>query len=99
MATQWNCRSCHYVFETRGRRDSHHRLVHQGLANTTMEASKRREDGRVECICGRRYQRVQELKRHQKACDIATNILEVQLVEEDGTYSNYHIINISTPSG
>jgi len=90
MATEWKCRSCTGVFETRGRRDAHHRFEHQGLANGTEGQSRRSMSGRFECQCGKAYQRAQELKRHQKKCETPVAILEATVVEEEGTHYGLH---------
>lgn len=39
---------------------------------------------------------VQLLQRHQKKCDIAADVLEAQLIEEEGTRDGLHTINVST---
>jgi hypothetical protein len=98
MATEWKCRNCIRVFETRGRRDAHHRSKHQGLSNVTEGELQRSEDGRFVCQCGKTYQQVQALKRHQKACAIATDVLEAFVLEEESTRPRLHMINVSITS-
>ena len=75
---QWKCRSCVVVFDTRGKRDSHQRKVHQKAATGRSEKSQvqRSGTGRFVCECGNSYERAQSLKRHRQECYAAIAMIE-----------------------
>src|SRR5436190_16001496 len=71
--SQWICTSCGSGFETKGKRDSHHRKEHANRStNPYSESLNNRtrgsNDGRLTCICGRVYKRAQSLNRHRTSC-------------------------------
>jgi hypothetical protein len=96
---QWKCRSCEQVFDTRGKRDAHHRKVHQ---NFTFERSgraqvQRSDHGKFACECGKEYDRVQYLQRHRPSCYAAIAMIEGgenSSEHEEGTFpcpENWHV--------
>src|SRR5271169_1577882 len=71
--SQWICNSCGNCFETKGKRDVHHRKEHdkrstilyfEGLTIRTRHTI----DGKLSYVCGRYYQYVQSLNRHRTSC-------------------------------
>jgi len=69
--SQWICKSCGIAFETRGKRDSHHRKEHRkrlAILPPDRLNSSHSSDSTCTCVCGRRYQRAQALNRHQASC-------------------------------
>ncbi len=80
-ASQWICRSCGSDFETRGKRDGHHRKVHQ---NTVAKSQlcvqtarmRRSNGGKFVCECKREYESVQALRKHKKTC-FAEELMDV----------------------
>lgn len=85
---EWRCRSCIRVFDTRGKRDSHHRREHQASSTgqTTFGEKytvTRRRDGDFRCVCGLGYKHSSSLKRHKTGCNIAVDVFDVTSVEED----------------
>ena len=75
---QWKCRSCLEVFNTKGKRDAHHRKIHQTF---TVERSRRPQvqrsvAGKFVCECGNCYDRAQSLKRHRQGCYAAIALIE-----------------------
>jgi hypothetical protein len=75
---QWKCRSCVEVFDTRGKRDAHHRKVHQKFAieRSGRAQVQRSVAGKFVCECGNSYDRAQSLKRHRQECYAAIAMIE-----------------------
>lgn len=75
---EWKCRSCENVFETRGRRDRHHKKTHQrsaigksGGLQVAREEMEGEEVGKFVCQCGKEYEEGYALMRHQQNCNRA----------------------------
>ena len=71
--SQWICRTCGTGFETKERRDSHHKKEYENRSiNPYSEVLNIRirhsNDGRLTCAYGRHYQRAQSLNRHRTSC-------------------------------
>jgi hypothetical protein len=86
IISEWHCRSCVEVFTTRGKRDAHHRKVHQKIITVAAlfdnkNTVKRSDNGNYECICGKNYMCGISLRRHRKTCEMANDVLEVEVVE------------------
>ena len=77
IETQWKCRGCDRNFETRGQRDSHHRLKHQKRAINSNLGDRaiveRVEDERFACACQKKFWHASSLQRHKRTCN--TSIL------------------------
>ena len=75
---QWKCRSCMEVFDTRGKRDAHHRKVHQKFAvgRSGRAQVQRSAAGKFVCECENSYDRAQSLKRHRQKCYAAIAMIE-----------------------
>ena len=61
------------MFESKGKRDSHHRKEHQNrytIPHCEALNSRTRDsnDGALTCVCGRRYQHARSLNRHRTSC-------------------------------
>jgi hypothetical protein len=70
---QWNCKTCGEEFNTKGKRDHHHRKEHRNSANEGPAGSfdtsvHRSEGGKFMCECKRGYESIQSLRRHKKTC-------------------------------
>jgi hypothetical protein len=96
---QWKCRSCGQGFETKGRRDSHHRREHQRAS--LGDGRRDREQGirgigeaKFECSCGKKFGYASSLKRHRQGCYSAIAMIEG---EENG--SEYEEGMFSFPKG
>jgi hypothetical protein len=68
--SQWHCRSCEALFETKGKRDAHHRKMHQSISQQSSSnlTRMRSRTGKFICQCSREYQSVQALRKHEKRC-------------------------------
>ena len=78
---QWKCRSCGQRFETRGKRDAHHRREHQGVSVGVTEASgnggmERAVGEKFVCFCGIKFWHAWSLKRHRQGCYAAIAMTE-----------------------
>jgi hypothetical protein len=75
---QWKCRSCVEVFDTRGKRNAHHRKLHQKFA--TGRAGRiqvqRSIAGKFVCECGNYYDQAQSLTRHRQGCYATIAMIE-----------------------
>jgi hypothetical protein len=99
---QWKCRSCVEVFDTRGKRDAHHRKMHQKFAVGRSERAQvqRSIAGKFVCECGNTYDRAQSLKRHRQGCYAAIAMIEGgenSSEDEEGIFScseDWHISNM-----
>lgn len=82
---QWKCRGCLEVFDTRGKRDAHHRKMHQTVVGEGSGSTntQRSVDGKFVCECGLRYNVAQSLKRHKRSCYSAIAVVEGQDVEQE----------------
>ena len=83
---EWACRHCTHVFDTRGKRNAHQRRKHQITSTMVIipgvkQTLKRSHNGMFICSCTKNYYSAQSLKRHQKTCDLAAEILDVEIVE------------------
>lgn len=87
---QWQCRSCERDFDTRGKRDAHHRKEHQkvtanfdGMIENNVVT--RNEGGKFSCQCGKEFWRLYSLQRHSKSCSapMSTVGFEGDNVNED----------------
>ena len=70
---QWQCRSCDQQFDSKGKRDAHHRKEHQKLVTTHSGAHQKQRIMRstikkFDCPCGKKFSHVQSLQRHCKTC-------------------------------
>lgn len=84
IGMEWHCRSCTQVFDTRGKRDNHHRREHQNVTIVDRGLRKQLErsrNGKFECICRNMYLTVGALTKHRKKCKIASDILNTREVE------------------
>jgi hypothetical protein len=81
--TQWQCRNCVRVFDTRGMRDSHQRREHQKHANPNQQATILRSatSNTFNCPCGKEFTYAHSLQRHTKSCN--GTMLMLDLSEED----------------
>jgi hypothetical protein len=84
--SEWHCRSCTQVFNTRGKRDAHYRREHQIVTTVKTQSGgknmiKRSENGNFKCVCGNNYMLATSLKRHQKGCDLTADTLGVEMIE------------------
>lgn len=69
---EWQCKTCHAIFDTKGKKDAHHKKKHQ---NTSRILSNRRtNDGNFICHCGKGFLRADTLKKHQLQCNILERI-------------------------
>ena len=71
--SQWICSSCGTGFETKGKRDSHHRKEHQNVSHIKpgdcLEHELRRSrHGKFICECRREYETGQALRKHKTRC-------------------------------
>lgn len=87
---QWKCRSCVRVFDTKGKRDAHHKRTHQVAAvdRSGIAHTHRSVDGKFVCECGNGYHRSQALKRHKESCYAAIAMIEgggISLEQEEGS--------------
>lgn len=75
---QWKCRSCVEVFDTRGKRNAHHRKVHQKFATERSGRAQvqRSVAGKFVCECGNCYDQAQSLTRHRQGCYAAIAMIE-----------------------
>jgi hypothetical protein len=83
-SSEWSCRHCTLVFDTRGRRDGHLRREHQMISTTgstpgVKQTLNRSDNGMFICSCAKSYHHAQSLKRHQEACDLAADIPDVEM--------------------
>jgi hypothetical protein len=71
-AAAWICKSCGSEFETKGKRDHHHRTKHQNEAKDSniplTKKIRRSSEGKFVCECQRKYESVSALRKHQKGC-------------------------------
>lgn len=86
VSAEWHCRSCASVFDTRGKRDNHHRQEHQKVSITITDTGmkqqlERSESGNFKCPCGNVYLTVGALNKHWKKCKINDDILNTRAVE------------------
>jgi hypothetical protein len=93
--SQWICRSCGAEFETRGKRDAHHRKVHRVTGprsqSTVKNARMRRSTGgKFVCQCNREYESVQALLKHKKRCFVE-EMMDID--EDDGVEGKYPLIS------
>jgi hypothetical protein len=99
---QWKCRSCVKGFDTRGKRDAHHRKAHQKVATGRSERTQvqRSVAGKFICECGNSYDRAQSLKRHRQGCYATIAMIEEgenSSENEEGMVpclENWHISNM-----
>lgn len=88
----WNCRSCGLRFDSRGRRDAHHRKTHQKLAiaksssrgNNTLSV-RRSTTGKFGCSCGKEFSHTQSLQLHYKRCSESIETEVESSENEQGT--------------
>ena len=90
--TQWQCRTCHRVFDTRGMRDHHHRKEHQQFVMTHDQSEQPTRIGRstskgFSCPCGKNFSYAQGLQRHTKSCT-GTLLMVTSDSEDDHTDEN-----------
>jgi hypothetical protein len=69
----WDCRSCRLQFDSRGKRDAHHRKTHQKLAIAESLSGhkmsvRRSTTGKFDCSCGKEFLHAQSLQLHYKRC-------------------------------
>jgi hypothetical protein len=72
---EWKCRSCESIFESRGRRDRHHKKTHQrsGAGKSGgLQVEREEEGGKFVCQCGREYDEARSLMRHREKCNTLT---------------------------
>ena len=82
---QWQCRSCDKQFDTRGKRDAHHRKEHQreipkiGMM-VESQGTKRGEGEKFPCRCGKDFWHAWSWQRHRKSCNAL--ILTAEMADE-----------------
>jgi len=68
----WQCRSCIQQFDSKGKRDAHHRKEHQKLVTINVSHEKQSIEkstkGDFICSCGKAFLHAQSLQRHSKSC-------------------------------
>jgi hypothetical protein len=97
---EWRCRLCSIVFDSRGKRNTHQRRVHQkAIMMSTTEAAvavERGNDGVFRCSCGKGYQSAQSMARHRRNCDIATDVLEAIVLDNPGMNYKLEVLTVGT---
>ena len=92
----WQCRSCIQQFESKGKRDAHHRKEHQKLVTINVSHEKQSIEkstkGDFICSCGKVFLHVQSLQRHSKGC-----IDRILMDEDDFESIQYEERNASIP--
>lgn len=81
-STNWSCHYCDSTFATKGKRDSHYRKEHQQSSKSGLEY--RSTEGKFNCHCGKLFNRISNLKKHQKKCVIE----QLSSDESEGIYFN-----------
>ena len=86
----WYCRSCGLQFESKGKRDAHHRKQHQkltiaGCAGQKKLCVKRTAAGKFGCSCGKEFLHVQSLQRHCKRCK---ELIEIEVENSENEERN-----------
>ena len=86
---QWKCRSCGQGFETKGRRDGHHRRVHQRASlgdgrRSRAEGIRETGEAKFECSCGKKFGYSSSLTRHRRGC-----YSEIAMIASGGNSSEY----------
>jgi len=71
---EWKCRTCQRQFDTRGKRDAHHRKEHQkavGNVNVATENNSTTKNAgeKFSCPCGKEFLHPWSLQRHSKGCN------------------------------
>jgi hypothetical protein len=95
--SEWTCNSCGSGFETRGRRDSHHRKEHQNVlierhGDSLRHELRRSRQGKFFCECKREYETSQALKKHRTRCTQA-------ILEQHDENDQEHVIEGTFPVG
>ena len=77
---QWKCRSCGQGFETKGRRDGHHRKMHQRVSlgdgrRSREERIRGIEGTKFECSCGKKFGYSSSLTWHKRGCYSAITMI------------------------
>jgi len=84
----WQCRSCIQQFDSKGKRDAHHRKEHQKLVTINVlhekQSIEKSTKGDFACSCGRAFWHAQSLQRHSKGC------IDPILMDEDDLESIQH---------
>ncbi len=98
---QWQCRRCERNFDTRGKRDAHHRKEHQKVTTnidgmTENNGVTRNEGEKFSCQCGKGFWRLYSLQRHSKSCSapmLTVGIDGDHANEDEGTsYESYRTL-------
>ena len=79
-SAKWSCRHCNATFDSRGKRDSHYRKEHQESSKSGLE--NRTTAGKFDCQCGKLFNEISSLKKHQNKCVIE----ELSSDESEGIY-------------
>ena len=95
----WQCRSCIQQFDSKGKRDAHHRKEHQKLVTINVSHEKQSIEkstkGDFICSCGKAFLYAQSLQRHCKSCidSILMNEDDLESIEhEERNASNLDVI-------
>jgi hypothetical protein len=90
---RWLCRSCDEQFDSKGKRDAHHRKKHQTIVIAKSVSHQqyrivRSTTQKFDCSCGREFSHVQSLQRHTKSCNgwiLAVESVNDNSEHEEGT--------------